>query len=768
MTLLPFQAQASQDIADRIGEFLSDEDAPMETRTMRVPLYLSLKCITGGGKTLILADAVERIRERLTVEPVILWVSTGKVVVEQTLANLDSGGKYNSFVASYKVKPLLECLEEDLREPQGLILLATVATFNVKDGRNRRIYNTELDQADEALWQRLKRRLDENEVCRPLIIVYDEGHNLSEQQSDLLFSLNPDALVSATATPRLTSKLSKTLKRLEDHGWRWEQLTVTVPSKAVVDAGLVKTELIVGGYQTPMEDAIDEMYSDFIETEELFKKLSIDVKPTAIYVCDTNLADGGLGRVRDDSKQPFTMRKAPPILIWRYLTEVKKVDPSCIAVYCDLKTDKQYPLPDEFILFKGGDKDYQQFVAGKFRHVIFNLTLQEGWDDPTAYFAYIDKSMGSKAQIEQLIGRVLRQPNATHYPNPKLNSAHFYVRVDSKNTFNAVLSQVRDGLGESAHEVNLTSYESKEHKARLSISPRKSGFVPTVNVDASDAKREVNNVLSSVNNYRGDSGGNTKGVGTRAKVLHRIGQKEGREYEWMDTDSSNRVMARALFVREMQMRYAHSTNVAAIEDPKFDALIEVNSIAATHFREKAEQAVKAYLEAARLHQSNLLPYEVPAILVDPDKAISFAYSLHECYSGLNDFELEFAKALDARKLPWARNPSRSGYGIPLLQEGSSQQFFPDFLVWDKKDVFAIDPKGGHLLNDAMKAKLLAIQPDKKGPQLHVRLVAKGQFNADFKSTSKSGYTVFAMRDGKPYALAESSIEEAVSACLKKF
>lgn len=38
--------------------------------------------------------------------------------------------------------------------------------------------------------------------------------------------------------------------------------------------------------------------------------------------------------------------------------------------------------------------------------MIFNLSLQEGWDDPLVYFAYIDKSMESTIQVEQIIGRL--------------------------------------------------------------------------------------------------------------------------------------------------------------------------------------------------------------------------------------------------------------------------------------------------------------------------------------------------------------------------
>lgn len=67
-------------------------------------------------------------------------------------------------------------------------------------------------------------------------------------------------------------------------------------------------------------------------------------------------------------------------------------------MYCDLKFDKKAPPPPEFILLSGGDADYKAFQAGHYRHVIFNLTLQEGWDDPECYLAYIDKDMGSRVQ----------------------------------------------------------------------------------------------------------------------------------------------------------------------------------------------------------------------------------------------------------------------------------------------------------------------------------------------------------------------------------
>ena len=87
------------------------------------------------------------------------------------------------------------------------------------------------------------------------------------------------------------------------------------------------------------------------------------------------------------------------------------------------------------------------FTAGDFQHVIFNLRLQEGWDDPLCYFAYIDKSMESRVQVEQVIGRVLRQPSASTIRPSRLNTAHFYVRVDKQRRLQRVVAEVEKELG---------------------------------------------------------------------------------------------------------------------------------------------------------------------------------------------------------------------------------------------------------------------------------------------------------------------------------
>ena len=135
-----------------------------------------------------------------------------------------------------------------------------------------------------------------------------------------------------------------------------------VDARAVADAGLVKATVLLAGYKSPMEETLDALIDDLRQAEADAQAYGLPGKPKAIYVSQTNIVEGNAYQT-DNPKQPFLQRQAPPILIWRYLVEHHGIDPGSIAVYCTLKFDRNYPLPDEFRLFKGGENDYQEFVA---------------------------------------------------------------------------------------------------------------------------------------------------------------------------------------------------------------------------------------------------------------------------------------------------------------------------------------------------------------------------------------------------------------------
>lgn len=766
--LLPFQAQAAETIAQRFAKLSADERRPTVHKYWDVPFYQALSALTGAGKTAILADAVSQIRTVMKSEPLVLWISKSRAVVDQTYANCQAGGKYAHLLEAFLVGYLAELspdIPSDATAPY--IALATVGTFNQKDRADGtlRVHKVDDDKADHSLWTVLKERKTGSGDRRPLIIVYDEGHNLSDQQTELLLELEPDVILVASATMRTPGRLGKLIDRLKEYGWSEDMLVTSVQSKAVVDAGLVKRQIVLGGYATMMEAALDDMLQSMEQTTAKAEALRAGFKPKAIYVCRTNVSqdDGSI----DNPARPFTERTAPPILIWRYLTGQKGIDPSQIAVYCDLKFDRKHnPPPPDFILFSGGEDDFAVFTAGDYNHVIFNLSLQEGWDDPSCCFAYIDKSMGSAVQVEQVIGRALRQPGARHYADPSLNTANFYIRVDDKQVFPQILETVRRRIAAEIPEVKLASYTDTRDRNRMIKEPKEILSIPEIHINADDAVIPLTEAISLINDYRNDLV-NTVGKGERFTAVHTIGDGSKAEIAITEAPHSNRVTARWILRRSILALYPEVVKTIDWSDSRFDAKVEMTSAAAVTLREAAEKLVDIYLEHSELVFEENNPYSIGSVLVNPSHMEQFRNALHEGYSDLNGPEVEFARALDESGELWVRNPPNGGFSIPLLEKGGTRNFFPDFLVWKGEIIFALDPKGKHLIKNDSGIKLLNIRDEKGTRRVLVRLITIGKWSDPDTRKDTKGFTVWTISNtGKPKPHYCATVETAVSVALK--
>ncbi|MCI7463166.1 MAG: hypothetical protein MSA79_00730 [Campylobacter sp.] len=79
----------------------------------------------------------------------------------------------------------------------------------------------------------------------------------------------------------------------------------------------------------------------------------------------------------------------------------------------------------------------------KIRYIITINALKEGWDCPYAYILASIANKNSTADVEQLIGRVLRQPNARKYTNQELNVSYV---LTCSNDFEKTAKSVIAGL----------------------------------------------------------------------------------------------------------------------------------------------------------------------------------------------------------------------------------------------------------------------------------------------------------------------------------
>lgn len=770
--LFDFQQRAAAQMAERFARYMADRPLTgTEQNRTYIPFYQALASITGSGKTAILAQAVTEIQPVFPIKPLVLWLSKGRVVVSQTYTNLQDRGKYHHLLSDFAVRLLSEYdVHEVADTSRSFIYFATVGTFNQKDKEKgeRLIFRSEIDTAERSTWEELKRREDVDGVRRPLVVVYDEAQNLTDQQTELLLELQPDLFLVASATMKLPPALSKVLEELKRRGWSDDQLTTSIASSDVANSGLIKRDVILGGYEAAMEQTIQDLLADLKKARTAAAELGVQVRPKAIYVCKTNIKETNSFQ-RDDPKRPFAQREAPPILIWRFLVEEKKVDPSKVAVYSSLEFDnKRFPPPPEFVQFRGGEKDYEDFISQDFEHVIFNLTLQEGWDDPECYFAYIDKSMGSSIQVEQVIGRVLRQPFATHFETGILNAAHFYVRIDRKGVFQDIVEQVRGSVAGDGLDIRFSSYIAGSKGKPKLLAPKKRKEVPRVYLDSKSALKPVQKIIDTMSDFRKDKV-NTVGKGSRALVQQRVGDPSDPTVTWKTYAHNNSVSARWIFQLEVGKQFQRALEVTGSDDPKFDARIELGSRAEEQIRQTATAVVEAYLQHVHLGQQQLNPYVVRETSADPSKLERFKNALHDGYSGLNRMELPFARELDTTKLAWCRNPSMSGFGIPLLSLGSSKTFYPDFLVWRGNTVFAIDTTGQHLLEEKTGRKLLSIKSKRGGQRLIVKLVSEGRWHVAQKIEllGKEGYTVWHLRQDRNLGFKHfDSIRDTVKECVK--
>ena len=788
LELKVFQSEAAKSISDRYAFFANHPDRPRKGKKPR-PFFQALSALTGAGKTPVLAQSVALMRAHFDCEPIVFWMSKAKSVVAQTYANFSGGGKYSEIIDGFRVinvSQLSPTLISDSSTP--LLVMATTGLFNNKDQSEGalNIYKRDQDRfGDRSPWDRLIERAD-NGKRRPLLIVYDEGHNLSEQQTELLAELDPDAYLLASATLKLPDSFNKSviqhiklwvdeadaeseafdaLNAVDEHGKPDIKrfITTAVNSAKVVDAQLVKRAIQFDGSTAPMERCLDELSARLGTLQDEIDARGLGFKPKAIYVCKTNIADDG---EKDDHTKPFAHRKAPPIRIWRYLVEEQGVDPRSVAIYANL-TFVDGNKPDEVNLFSKGESDFDEFTAGDFQHIIFNLSLQEGWDDPACYLAYIDKSMGSSIQVEQVIGRVLRQYGAEHYDNPLLNSAHFFLRVDSQSVFVDAIGAVKAKLQAEGAPIEIVDNFGGSGSASEDLEPKDVVDAPLchVNVDAEAACERIAEIIGEFPTF---ADGSTDTLG-QAHVASQIIdlknlQADSGTPNWTAEGHTNPVRLRWLVNTALRSRSNRALAVSDFQDQKFDVRVQVQSNANKAADKVAIEIVDAYYQQAELVYESLRPFKFGVLRV-PKNAPAFSNGLYERYTGFNKFELIFAQALDKAANTWHRNPSAGGFRIPLLSAGDTASFYPDFIVWKGNMVYCLDTKGSHLLTDAVARKLFDIQDGSK-TKVQVRFISEGKQTELRGKAVKGGYTVWKMKSGSPTPVHVEDLDKAVKECLR--
>lgn len=717
--LLDFQVDAVARLVTGATEYFAN--GPDRVGGRDVPYVAQLKAVTGAGKTPILADAITRLSPAL-----VLWTTKYGSVVDQTASNLRTSGKYSHLLDTTPVEvikfseiPSAAEWRRILEQEKGLtILVSTVAAWNSSEKDSRlNVHRISTDWGSSSRWDQLR-----SERHRPLWVIYDEAHNSTADQVELLDELDPAGFLVASASS-LKGKLQSYLTNLPDEV-RAKRL-VPIRTRDVVMAGLLKSTISIADYDSGTDEMIADVAKRRNALEKLFGKQGTSIVPKTIYVVETS--------------------KTRPKEIWATLVGKCRVSPDSIAICTNTKD-----LPE------GAKRvDSLAQLSDDYTHIIFNKKLQEGWDDPSVYVCYFDGKTDSATRIQQVIGRALRQPGVSHFGDEDLNTAFFFI-----NCPNDALEQITDELKEELRIYkdpdapdDFEPFQFKEERKALKRIPVKKAHESNLHVPMLQTEMPKASTIEALIKKKTFSFGEADRKAKGRALVNVVSVKTGEvKTKTRDLLEDSRIRC-GQFLQE-QVRMLSKECVDALHPDTFcsgdlNLTACLGSKALDHYLELAHAVAALYDNHVQLCNSidpATASYTVGPYQPSGDIQKRFSHAGHPYYDSkaFRTAELQMANALDKfPKWVWVRNKDRLDYGIPLpIKSGSSGRFFPDFLWWVKKTIWAIDPTGKFILDEKVRTKLL-LTPE----PLRIALVTPQRYDKTFKLVGDDGWTLMRHRPG---------------------
>ena len=425
-------------VADTAGEYVSrtdDANRPIPHICFKVP--------TGGGKTLLAAAALQRLRRQTGLT---LWVTPTRAIYEQTKAALRSREHpYRQMleIASAGRVKLLE--KDDLFTKADIdnylcVMLLMLPAANRQRGRDflrmfrdSGRYPTLFPDSDDLLgdarllndYPDLERITDDGPVKHSLfnvfkmlrpVVILDEAHkaygarNLeaNEEFARSVSRLDPSLVIELSATPnRGISNLLVDITGVELKNEEMIKLPVQVTSLTNAD------------WHFTLAQAHDELERLDTEAKSLQMSEGRYIRPIAVVRVERT------GRDQRDGDRVHSED------VREYLTQNLGVPETSIAV-------KSSEL-DEL----GRDDLLSEFST--VRWVITRAALMEGWDCPFAYLLVMLDNTRAQRAITQLVGRVMRQPHARRTGRESLDQCYVYCWNTSVGD---AVAQVKRGLEE--------------------------------------------------------------------------------------------------------------------------------------------------------------------------------------------------------------------------------------------------------------------------------------------------------------------------------
>lgn len=401
--------------------------------------HVCFKVPTGGGKTFMACAAVKTIFDALPPfkAQTVVWLVPSDAILEQTVKNLKDPSHpyrmrlnvdFGSRVQVYTKEELLygqQFTPTDVLSQLSVMVLS-YDSFRTSKKEGRKAYQENgylmdfakaldcpdslLEDTDETALIQVIRMLN------PVVVVDESHHAASELSLEMLRNFNPSFILDLTATPKKESNII-----------------------AYVDAVQLKKENMV---KLPVivynRDKIEEVLAD-----------AIDLR-------------GALERQTQEEREQSGKYIRPMVL---FQAQPKGKEDS--TTFEKLK-DKLigYGIPKEQIAIKTASINELKGVDlmaenCPIRYIITVNALKEGWDCPFAYVLASLANKTSQVDVEQILGRVLRQPHTRQFAHKGLNRSYV---LTCSNNFHDTLERIVAGL-------NSAGFNSRDYRMGTFAAP---------------------------------------------------------------------------------------------------------------------------------------------------------------------------------------------------------------------------------------------------------------------------------------------------------
>ena len=406
---------AEKDIAVGLG------GVPRYNNSIEQVPHVCMKVPTGGGKTFMGCASVKRIFDGLpTGKPqVVVWLVPSDSILTQTIRNLSNADHpyrqrldqdFAGRVGIYTKEMLLNGQNfspDTVREMLTVCVMSYGSLrINSKKKDVRKVYqengnlfrfadyfrDTDVllaDTPDTALIQVLRH-------LEPVVVV-DESHNAgSDLSTEMLNNLNPSFVLDLTATPRKNSNIISYVDARELKKEHMVKLPVVVYNRTK--------------RQSVIQDAInmrDNIEREAIAAEQAGGKY---IRPIVLFQAQPRTGD---------TSDTFDKIKT-------------------------MLTDMGIPENQIAVKTSGVDDLKGQDLMSRdcpIRYIITVNALKEGWDCPFAYILASLANRTSTVDVEQILGRILRQPYAMQHASPLLNMSYVMTNSgDFRNTLDNIVA----------------------------------------------------------------------------------------------------------------------------------------------------------------------------------------------------------------------------------------------------------------------------------------------------------------------------------------